>query len=377
MRWTNSRPGSANQADRRTGRGVGLLLAAGILLALGAAGAAHAQTNCGALILPSPNLGQNPPGDVLDPGEIVSINIDILNTCLIAGVDVPAQIRGITTITLACADAQPCTIPLLGTFANVMCSPAPDVACAVDPNQNVVRLTYTGPGAAKSLPAFPTFTTLATITAQAQPGGQAATTPDGQLNVDAVTLPGDVFTALASGSGSGSAPLFYPGACNLQMDRQVSCDGGVSFVDVRGTDDLGNAFVRTCAAAQSGTVVVRNVARNAGVADLASCQLVDGNALLGASQSLGNIGVGSGDLAVTKSALCKDVVGGEPALATVTCQCNGVLGQFPISDQDTASFSCITVTVPATTPWGSALLGAMLLGALSLWTVRRSGTLGL
>ncbi len=367
MRVHGMRRGAVTPRLRDRWAQVALALAAGAILVLGGADAARAQTSCSALLLPQPNLGQTPPGDVLEPGEVVTIDLFILNTCITGGVEVPAQIQGTTTVTLACADAEPCLVPLVGTFANVNCAPEVDVSCAVNPNNNEVLLTYTGAGNTKNLPAFPTFTKLATITAQAQPGGQPAT-PAGRFELDATTDPGDVFTAQASGSGSGSAPFFFPGACVVKLDRQISCDGGTTFFDVRDGDDPANTLVQSCAAATTDGVVVRHEIQNGGVADLLACSLVDANNLLGLPNPLvvGNIAAFDAAVVIDTPAVCADIVGGEPAVAAVVCQCTGPLGAFDVGDQDASGLECTPVQVPVTSTWGSALLAALLLAALSL-----------
>ena len=112
----------------------------------------EAQTACSALITLAPDKGQNPPGDVLDPNEVVNVAVSIFQACLTGGVPVTATVKGTTRVDLACATANNLTDPSgtgcaaveqLNTLHFDSCTPAAaDVSCVSFPSCTTPRLPF-------------------------------------------------------------------------------------------------------------------------------------------------------------------------------------------------------------------------------------------
>ena len=62
------------------GVGAAVAFALVAVLGLGWTTSAHAQTQCSGSIILSPDKGQDPPGDVLEQNESLTIGVSIFNT---------------------------------------------------------------------------------------------------------------------------------------------------------------------------------------------------------------------------------------------------------------------------------------------------------
>ncbi len=135
--------------------------------------------------------------------------------------------------------------------------------------------------------------------------------------------------------------------CDIQIDRQVSCDGGTSFVDV-GFDD--EPVVEACDGNDPGPVKIRWVARNNSTTENLNCFLTDGNPNVNVSDTpvdLPPAGV-TDVILMSEIAECSELfVDEEGSLegvqAVLVCECkddetNEVFGGD--TDVDNAGFSC-------------------------------------
>ena len=134
--------------------------------------------------------------------------------------------------------------------------------------------------------------------------------------------------------------------CEVLVDKQVSCDGGVTWVDealVENNED----GTDTCSALDTDTILVRYVSSNPSAAcPLTGCVLAESNPEFGVPP--GPFDLAPGDITppvpAPNSPLCSDAFGdpmnpNEPNTVTLTCNTTG----GPIDATDTASFSCLNV----------------------------------
>jgi hypothetical protein len=348
------------------------------VLAFAWASTAQAQTFCAASLKPRPDAGQNPPGDVVSPGQVIDIEVSIENECETAGAPAAATLVGTTTVELACEDQLfpiPCSDLTNNPWANVQCTPEAGVSCNV--NGNEVDFTYGG-GLALGAGAevlLATIQVTAAATAPGEPNG-------GKFVVTAVTGPSDVMSNSSTGGGQGTAPLYYPGECDVMIERTVSCDDGGLFEEFCARDPAVDPDVR-----------VKYKVTNTGVNTSLVCTVTDSNSFLGEVAGSGDLGAQSKDVDVDIDGMFMfDIVAGcdlgpandpqaddeEPATATVQCLC----GQVDVMDTDGARFLCIPpvgdeVTVPTTSDTGFMLIVAGLLASMTgLWLYRRRASDG-
>ncbi|MCH8913335.1 MAG: hypothetical protein IIA33_07175, partial [Planctomycetes bacterium] len=169
-------------------------------------------------------------------------------------------------------------------------------------------------------------------------------------------IPGMVLEITAEcGNASGTCDRRL-GLCEVELDKQISCDGGATFVDVTGADDNdpdnpANAFGCNGWNAFNGNdaenIIVRYVIQNNSSAGttLTGCVLTDSNTGI-----LGGAGLPIADLAIGASVTidinvpCSDALDAmEPDTATIVCECHGANGQGDdVMDSDTADFECLT-----------------------------------
>ena len=170
--------------------------------------------------------------------------------------------------------------------------------------------------------------------------------------------------------------------CVAQVDKQISCDGGLTFHDVglETADEDGHQDLCLSWNAHNGlpaeNVSVRYVVANGGTADLLNCQLTDTNTGFPGA-AVGNVAAvcaadsdcGAGGTCCTSgepggqpactldpavgghcvfrsslgSATCSDTLSAaEPDTATVTCDCTPTPGEVQKSAFDEANFQCQT-----------------------------------
>lgn len=131
--------------------------------------------------------------------------------------------------------------------------------------------------------------------------------------------------------------------CAVTVDKQVSCDGGATFVD-QGLVTANEDGTFSCQGIVGETIVVRYVAHNAGTADVFSCTIEESNAGIGGTVNVGDLASGGADFTTDDNdQLCSsDLAAGEPNTATLSCFCTADLNpDLKAEASDTASFTCL------------------------------------
>jgi hypothetical protein len=131
--------------------------------------------------------------------------------------------------------------------------------------------------------------------------------------------------------------------CDVEVDKQVSCDGGITYVDVGFNDGV----IEACTALDGTPIKVRYAYRNTGQQQL-FCEIEESNDLIGPTIGPFTIPVGTTVLLVDQpDAICSETLDGrEPDTATINCDC--VIEDPPfgdVTDSDTADFDCIECNV--------------------------------
>jgi hypothetical protein len=161
--------------------------------------------------------------------------------------------------------------------------------------------------------------------------------------------------ASAAGGATGS-DFFSIQSCSVALDKQVSCDGGLSWHDVslvqagETLDDSGNASTISCTGFTGDPILVRYVVNNTGTVDLDSCTLTDSNTVAIPTPPTVTSPLpvgGTFDSGTGVSATCNATnSAGEPDTAGVSCACAGAPVSFPpVTASDTASFACESCSV--------------------------------
>ena len=151
--------------------------------------------------------------------------------------------------------------------------------------------------------------------------------------------------------------------CAVQVDKEISCDGGATFHDVgfvsADTDSsdfcLGwNAHDNIPAE----SIIVRYAVKNTSSSGLVlhNCTIAERNTQITSSAvSIGDVATQSTPVAVTNP--CSTALSAnEPDRGTVTCDCTSTAGQVQVTAFDEAKFVCqtpgltVVKTCPATTP---------------------------
>src|SRR5213593_440481 len=335
--------------SKKTG---GSLVARGISLALlllvvsgGQALAHRSPSNCNANRL-TLSLDQNPAGNIVS-GQTVTYTVGVFNPGPGTGIgcDVTA-----TTVTFTCpgADGTPSgTTTTLGTGLSFPANNSgdtifPSVSCKIVVNSGV---------------------TSATARAQAgqNTGNRTADLMKGILHDSAID---DPFVRINDLSVSVNT-------CVAKVDKQVSCDGGLTFHDVGlvSADEDGhadlclgwNAFTVDGTAVPAESIQVRYVVGNAGTADLMSCTVAENNGGFPTTVTVGSLAgacvadVDCGNAQATcvngacvftsgtNSAACSATLSAaEPDKATVTCDCTLTPSEVQATAFDEANFQCQT-----------------------------------
>src|SRR5437870_6425648 len=321
---------------------LGLLLLA---ISGGQALAHRSPSNCNANRL-TLSLEQNPAGNIVS-GQTVTYTVGVFNPG--PGTGIGCDVTG-TTVTFTCpgADGTPSgQTTVLGTGSSFPADNSgdtifPSVSCKIMVNSGV---------------------TLATARAQAgqNTGNRTADLTKGVLHDSAID---DPFVRINDLSVNVRT-------CVAKVDKQVSCDGGLSFHDVGlvTSDEDGhtdvcfgwNAFTINGTSIPGEAVQVRYVVANAGTADLLTCSITEGNAGFPTTVSVGSLAgacvadVDCGNAQATcvngacvitsgaNSATCSATLSAaEPDKATVTCDCTPTPGEVQATAFDEASFQCQT-----------------------------------
>jgi hypothetical protein len=135
--------------------------------------------------------------------------------------------------------------------------------------------------------------------------------------------------------------------CAVEVDKQVSCDGGATWVDpglVTNNED--GTF--GCDGLDTDQILVRYQVNNSGEADLFACEITESNGAFGAGPVVGNLPFGqtSDFIPAAEAPICQDAEAGEPNTATVSCFCTADLNPaFIVEASDSADFTCLTCEV--------------------------------
>jgi len=126
--------------------------------------------------------------------------------------------------------------------------------------------------------------------------------------------------------------------CEISLDKQVSCDGGNTFVDVGDVDESCIGFD------DEAGIVVRYVADTSATGDLVNCVLTDSNGMiLGAPVDIGTLPGDAQEQVIYQTdakACSEDLAAGEPDTATLTCECFEAQSGFERSATDIGNFEC-------------------------------------
>src|SRR6059058_1695731 len=319
------------------------------LLLLGVSGgqalAHRSPSNCNANRL-TLSLDQNPAGNIVS-GETVTYTVGVFNPG--PGTGIGCDVTG-TTVTFTCpgADGTPSgQTTVLGTGLSF---PADNSGDTIFPSVSCTIVVTPG-------------VTSATARAQAgqNTGNRAADLTKGVLHDSAID---DPFVRINDLSVTVNT-------CVAKVDKQVSCDGGLTFHDVGlvSADDDGhadlclgwNAFTVDGTAVPAESIQVRYVVANAGRADLTSCTVAENNGGFPTTVTVGPLaGACAADVdcgnaqatcvdgacvftSGTNSAACSATLSAaEPDKATVTCDCTPTPGEVQATAFDEASFQCQT-----------------------------------
>lgn len=133
-------------------------------------------------------------------------------------------------------------------------------------------------------------------------------------------------------------------SCDVMIDKQLSCDGGLTWVDenlVRDNEDGTNG----CSTANPNPVMARYFVKNSGTASLDSCVFTESNPTFGAAQNpFGLPADGTLEFAASNTPACSAADDFEPNTAAVNCAvCGGVNQAEGIRASDSATLSCLPV----------------------------------
>src|SRR5438552_3711303 len=325
----------------------GFVLALLLLAVSGGQALAHrSPSNCNANRL-ALSLEQNPAGNIVSGGT-VTYTVGVFNPGPGPVGSIGCDVTG-TTVTLTCpgADGSPSgQTMVVGTGLSFPADNSGDmifqVSCKVIVNPGV---------------------TLFTARAQAgqSTGNRTADLTKGVLHDSAIDDPFVRINDLTGGVNT----------CVAKVDKQVSCDGGLTFHDVGlvSADDDGhtdlclgwNAFTVDGTAVAAEAIQVRYAVGNAGTADLLNCSIGEGNPGFPGTVSVGSLAgacvadVDCGNAQATcvngacvftsgvNSAACSaTLAAAEPDTATVTCDCKPTPGEVQATAFDEANFQCQT-----------------------------------
>src|SRR5881296_4129559 len=324
----------------------GFVVALLLLAVSGGQALAHrSPSNCNANRL-TLSLDQNPAGNIVS-GQTVVYTVGVFNPG--PGTGICCDVTG-TTVTFTCpgADGTPSgQTTVLGTGLSF---PADNSGDTIFPSVSCKIVVTPG-------------VTSATARAQAgqNTGNRTADLTKGVLHDSAID---DPFVRINDLS-------LTVNTCVAKVDKQVSCDGGLTFHDVGlvSADDDGhtdlclgwNAFTVDGTAAAAEAIQVRYVVGNAGTADLLNCSIGEGNPGFPGTVSVGSLAgacvadVDCGNAQATcvngacvftsgvNSAACSATLSAaEPDKATVTCDCTPTPGEVQATAFDEANFQCQT-----------------------------------
>src|SRR5881296_1834434 len=311
----------------------------------GQALAHRSPSNCNANRL-TLSLDQNPAGNIVS-GETVVYTVGAFNPG--PGTGVGCDVTG-TTVTFTCPGADGTPSGQTTVLGTALSFPADNSGDTIFPSVSCTIVVTPG-------------VTSATARAQAgqNTGNRAADLTKGVLHDSAID---DPFVRINDLS-------LTVNTCVAKVDKQVSCDGGLTFHDVGlvSADDDGhtdlclgwNAFTVDGTAVAAEAIKVRYAVGNAGTADLLNCSIGEGNPGFPGTVSVGSLAgacladVDCGNAQATcvngacvftssaSSAACSATLSAaEPDTATVTCDCTPTPGEVQATAFDEANFQCQT-----------------------------------
>jgi hypothetical protein len=133
-------------------------------------------------------------------------------------------------------------------------------------------------------------------------------------------------------------------SCLVQVDKQVSCNGGVTWVD-QGLVFANEGGTQGCTTTDGTPILVRYQVRNAGLAPLHACVLTETNTAFGAPGSVATPiapGATLAFMAAPQTPTCSDALeNNEPNTASVNCFCQADLDpNDKVSASDSADLTC-------------------------------------
>jgi hypothetical protein len=128
--------------------------------------------------------------------------------------------------------------------------------------------------------------------------------------------------------------------CEATLDKQVSCDGGATFVEV-GNGNIADACQGTTGDAD---IKIKYVATNTGSSNLVNCTLTDSNGgITGNFGAPGSITVGNASTLTSDLLTCSSTLtANEPDTATLNCTCGTPTSGITVTAKDTGTFTCFT-----------------------------------
>src|SRR5438046_3134499 len=332
------------------------------LLLLGVSGgqalAHRSPSNCNANLL-ALSVDQTPAGSIVS-GQTVTYRVGVFNPGPGSPGSIGCDVTG-TTVTFTCpgADGTPSgQTTVLGTALSFPANNSGDIAAFPSVTCKIV----VSPGV-----------TSATGRAQAgqNTGNRTADLTKGVLH--------DAGSPTCTTGAAGCDDPFVRisdltvtvNTCVAKVDKQVSCDGGLTFHDVGlvSADDDGhtdlclgwNAFTVDGTAVAAEAIQVRYAVGNAGTGDLLNCSIGEGNPGFPGTVSVGSLaGVCLADVdcgnaqatcvngacvftsGVNSAACSATLAAAEPDTATVTCDCTPTPGEVQATAFDEANFQCQT-----------------------------------
>ena len=303
-------------------------------------------------------------GSNLSVGLTYNGVINMVNT---AFPSTPETLSGPVLLVPACKDklaSIPCSNPDSGVITVNSAVTSGGTACA--------GITWTvggGPGTFTLTPSgtviFAAFGDSCTITYSATvnslPTVDSNSISGNSLETDA-SAAASVTSSIGGAGGQGTTENSFTFVCAVQVDKQISCDGGATWTDTGFADGAANGCIGAVGAAD---IKVQYVAKNtsdSGIG-LISCTIGETNAALGPgvaasfpiafSATTDALGT-SADALVCETAHA----GGEPDTGSISCTCNVPIETKPIvTNTDQANFECCGVQVDkqvacsATGPW--------------------------
>lgn len=135
--------------------------------------------------------------------------------------------------------------------------------------------------------------------------------------------------------------------CQVKVDKQVSCDGGLTWVDPGLVLDNEDGTLDCSVIGLTGPIKVQYQAQNTSAScALTSCVLTESNSTFGTPPAVGSISPGATTdfLPAANSPACSTAYGdpqspNEPNTVGITCQTGGT----PVTASDMASFACLKV----------------------------------